>query len=130
MQSLPDVAIACVFVSMSVRQPYHVFAQGSLIKAGCLCVHLQGLCAATLQASPCPLASSPGCPALPTLEGAAAAVGLLAAVCLSLHWRWRINIQLDLSQRLLLQMQSQGDKTLLFVFKLLFDFFSSWFEVV
>lgn len=70
---------------------------------------LQHLSQAALQGSPCPLASTPDCPALPTLEGAAAALGLLATACLPLHSRWRIEAHLGLTHRLVQQMQSQGD---------------------
>lgn len=75
---------------------------------------LQDLGQAALQGSPCPLASTPDCPALPTLENAAAALGLLATACLPLHSRWRIEAHLGLTQRLLQQMQSQGDLRLTF----------------
>ncbi|KAL3141244.1 hypothetical protein ABBQ38_003585 [Trebouxia sp. C0009 RCD-2024] len=72
---------------------------------------LQDLGQAALQGSPCPLASTPDCPALPTLENAAAALGLLATACLPLHSRWRIEAHLGLTQRLLQQMQSQEEES-------------------
>ena len=72
------------------------------------CVLLQDLCQAALQQSPCPLASTPDCPALPTPEGAEAALKLLTAACTPWRWRWCIDHTLSLSQRLKRQVQSQG----------------------
>ena len=74
-------------------------------------VFAQGLCQAALLQSPCPLSSTPDCPALPTLEGAEAALRLLTTACMPLHHRWLINSYLSLSRRLLHQKQSQGELT-------------------